>query len=185
MLNLSEILISNKTGITPKANTIKQTPETKISWTHFKTKSKSHSPKNFYNFKPFKVPLSKAEILDNHFKRNFEKNCKKPTKLQNSPKKLSPLSTRHETEENPKNLEMSFSSKNVKKVKIAKNQVFFFQNLRKTTEKIDKTKVFNEFSQEASFFEEHPLFSEKFARKNIALFIESKRAIQRKSDKNL
>lgn len=167
MLTLSEILMPNNTG-TPISNTTTQTPtKDKILWTHFKKQSKSHSPKNFYNFKPFKVPLSKAEILASALKRNYYKDMKKPqksTKLPNSPRKLSPLSTRHETEENPKNLDTSFSLKNVKKVKIPKNHVVFLHSLRNTSEKTEKI---NDFSEDLSMFEEHPLYSEKFKGKKL------------------
>lgn len=167
MLTLSEILMPNNTGI-PISNTTTQTPtKDKILWTHFKKQSKSHSPKNFYNFKPFKVPLSKAEILASGLKRNYMKKPQKSTKLPNSPKKLSPLSTRHETEENPKNLDTSFFLKNVKKVKIPRNHVVFLHSLRNTSEKTERINNFNEFSQDLSMFEEHPLYSEKFKGKKL------------------
>lgn len=160
MQKLSHIVQASQKEMLLSANinTIASSP-INISWCHFKKKSKSHSPKNFYNFKPFKIPLTKADILENYAKSPL-KNKPKNVSPQN---KLSPLNTTHETEKSPKNNQEATPLKKLKKINISKEIAFHIKTFRNKNQMIEENLDKSLFSPEKSVYEEHPLYNDKFS----------------------
>lgn len=127
----------------------------KIEWNHFK-KSRSHSPKNFYNFKLAKIPESSYE---------------KMVKIQNKVNKLKAENSKLMSKLTPLNLNQTknsfeaFSPKltevkpYITKIKLPQETVSYFNELKEI-----KTQEYL-LSPDQESFEKHPLYAERFSKK--------------------